>query len=237
MSLGMVISSLAFVISGFVQIAIEKELTVVPKSNQYSSVFYNPYASQNISVRTDEFLLDIEPMGRTATEELILTWTNSSDVILEEIEFSLDGITWEKYNVTNEKGEINHHRLSVNDHFDWTATSEKSQDGRVIFDFINPTNFDATFSFQKTNKDDWTVVDLSARNTTQSYDSIETLQGEYIFKATAGSCRMLDPVDEYVDFFKTGSIWSIVLFHDGKILLLDFIKKMFFFQNYEMSVN
>lgn len=234
MSLGMVISSLAFVISGFVQIAIEKELTVVPKSNQYSTVFYNPYASQNISVRTENFHLEIEPMGRTPTEELILSWTSSSDVLLEEIEYSLDGISWEKYDVLNEKGEINHHRLPLNnDSFDWTATSDKSQGGRVIFDFINPTNFDATFSFQKTNKDDWTVVDVSAKNTTQT---IETLQGEYIFKATAGSCKIIDPVDEYVDFFKTGSIWSIVLFHDGKILLLDFIKYNFF-KNNEMSVN
>ena len=234
MSLGMAISSLAFVISGFVQIAIEKELTVVPKSNQYSTVLYNPFASQNISVRTENFHWEIEPMGRTPTEELILTWTSSSDVLSEEIEYSLDGISWERYDVPNEKGEINHHRLPLNnDFFDWTATSDKSQGGRVIFDFINPTNFNATFSFQKTNKDDWTVVDVSAKNTTQT---IETLQGEYIFKATAGSCKMIDPVDEYVDFFKTGSIWSIVLFHDGKILLLDFIK-YYFFQNNEMSVN
>ncbi|CBY34178.1 unnamed protein product [Oikopleura dioica] len=214
MSLGMVISSLAFVISGFVQIAIETELTVVPKSNQYSTVFYNPYASQNIFVKTNYFNLEIEPMGRTSSEELILTPPTNSDVFSEEIEYSLDGISWMKYDVQNERGEINHHRLPLNDEqFDWTATSDKSQDGKVIFDFINPTNFNATFSFQKTNKD-WNSVDLSPKTTSQSNDPIETLQGEYIFKATAGSCKMVDPVDQYVDFFKTGSIWSIVLFHD-----------------------
>ena len=219
MSLGMVISSFAFVISGFVQIAIEKELTVVPKSNQYSTVFYNPYASQNISVSFKNFDFEIEPMGRSLTEEMILTPTTGWDIFSEEVVYSLDGTTLYKYDVLNERGEINHHHLPFYGDqkvFSWTATSEKSQDGRVIFDFINPTNFDATFSFQKTNKDDWTVVDLSAKNTTQSYDSIETLQGEYIFKATAESCKMLDPVEQYKEFFKTGSIWSIVLFHDGK---------------------
>jgi len=53
---------------------------------------------------------------------------------------------------------------------------------------------------------------------------------------------MVDPVDQYVDFFKTGSIWSIVLFHDGKILIgrvfgkkkleKNLGKKIFFLSNF-----
>ena len=223
MSAGMVISSLAFVISGLVQIAIEKELTLVPKSHQYSTVFYNPLESDNMFVKARNsegatVTWEIDAMGRTSTEEVLIESYTNSDTLAVEVEYSFDENTWYKYEVLNELGEINHHRLPLNnDQFDWTATSEKSQEGKVIFDFINPTNFDATFSFQKTNKGDWKDVDLSAKNTTQSYDTpIETLQGEYIFKATAGNCKMVDTPDQYLNFFKTGSIWSIVLFHNGK---------------------
>ena len=89
MSLGMVISSVAFLISGFVQIAIEKELTVVPKSYQYSTVFYNPLESDPIFVKGRDSegrktTWEIEAMGRSLTEEIILEAASDADTFLTE---------------------------------------------------------------------------------------------------------------------------------------------------------